>query len=60
MVAVKKPDGSVRLCGSYDLTVNKASKLERYPLPRVEELFAALAGGKKFTKIDLREAYLQL
>ena len=58
--AVKKADSSVRLCGCYDTTVNKASKLERYPLPRVDELFAAMAGGSKFTKIDLREAYLQL
>ncbi|XP_043200519.1 uncharacterized protein K02A2.6-like isoform X3 [Amphibalanus amphitrite] len=60
IVPVKKRDGSIRLCGSYDLTVNVASALETYPLPRVEELFAVLSGGAKFTKIDLKEAYLQL
>ena len=60
VVPVKKRDGSLRLCGSYDLTVNVASDLEVYPLPRVEELFAVLSGGVQFTKIDLREAYLQL
>ena len=60
IVPVKKRDGSIRLCGSYDLTVNVASELETYPLPRVEELFAVLSGGQKFTKIDLKEAYLQL
>ena len=60
VVPVKKASGALRLCGSYDLTINKASRLERYPLPKVEELFAALSGGKFFTKIDLRDAYLQL
>ena len=60
IVPVKRRDGSIRLCGSYDLTVNVASDLETYPLPRVEELFAVLSGGQQFTKIDLREAYLQL
>ena len=60
VVPVKKASGGLRLCGSYDLTINKASLLERYPLPKVEELFAALSGGKFFTKIDLRDAYLQL
>ena len=59
VVPVKKRDGSVRLCGSYDVTVNVASPLERYPLPRVEELFTTLSGGRQFTKIDLAEAYLQ-
>ena len=60
VVPVEKKDGSVRLCGSYDMTVNVASPLERYPLPRVEELFTTLSGGAQYTKIDLAEAYLQL
>ena len=60
MVPVKKRDGTVRLYGSYDVTVNVTSPLERYPLPRVEELFNTLSGGARFTKIDLAEAYLQL
>ena len=60
VVPIKKSDGSLRLCGSYDLTINTASDLETYPLPRVEELFAVLSGGQKFTKIDLKEAHLQL
>ena len=32
----------------------------QYPLPQPEELFAALAGGKKFSKIDLSQAYTQI
>ena len=34
--------------------------MESYPLPRVEELFANLSGGKQFSKLDLAQAYLQL
>nr|XP_039254335.1 uncharacterized protein K02A2.6-like [Styela clava] len=61
MVTVLKVDQkSVRLCGSYDLTVNKASRLEQYPLPMVDELLTKFAGGEKFSVIDLKEAYLQI
>ena len=53
IVPVMKYDGRVRICGDYKVTVNLAAKLEKYPLPRIEELFASLAGGKLFTKLDL-------
>ena len=52
-----KSDGHVRICGDYKVTVNLAAK---YPLPHIEELFAFLAGGKLFTKLDLSHAYLQV
>ena len=55
-----KDDGTVRICGDYRLTVNQASLIDSYPLPRVEDLFAALSGGKRFTKLDLSHSYLQL
>ncbi|XP_064469539.1 uncharacterized protein K02A2.6-like [Ornithodoros turicata] len=32
----------------------------RYPIPRVAELFAKLSGGKKFSKLDLKDAYQQI
>ena len=57
---VIKRDGSVRLCGDYKLTVNSVAQNEVYPLPRIEELFAAVSGGKVFSKLDLSHAYLQL
>ena len=60
IVPVLKPDGSIRLCGDYKLTVNKVAKPDVYPLPRIEELFATLAGGKGFTKLDLAHAYQQI
>ena len=52
--------GSVRLCGDYKVTVNSIAHNEVYPLPRIEELFTAVAGGKIFSKLDLSHAYLQL
>ena len=55
-----KPDDTVRLCGDYKLTVNQISKLEQYPIPRIEDLFAILTGGQKFTKLDLSPAYHQI
>ena len=60
IVPVIKPDGGVRICGDYSVTVNAVSKLDSYPLPRAEELFAAMSGGMHFTKLDLSNAYLQL
>lgn len=60
VVPVEKSDGSIRICGDYRVTVNAVSKLENYPLPRVEDLFTAMSGGKLFSKLDLAHAYLQL
>ena len=60
IVPVVKQDGSVRVFGDYRLTVNRASKLDSYPLSRIEDLFTAMTGGEKFTKLDLQHAYQQL
>ena len=42
------------------MTVNQVLDVEQYPLPKPEDLFATLAGGKLFSKLDLSQAYLQL
>ena len=60
IVPVLKSDGRIRICGDFKLTTNKATNLEHYPLPRIEDLFARLSGGNSFTKLDLRDAYCQL
>ena len=60
-VTVLKADKrSVRLCGDFRLTINPVTKLDRYPIPKVEDLFAKLAGGRHFTMIDLSQAYQQI
>lgn len=60
VVPVVKGDGSIRVCGDFRMTVNAATLMERYPLPRVDDIFAKLNGGEVFTTLDLRQAYNQL
>ena len=60
VVPVLKQDGSIRLCGDYKLTVNRVAKLDTYPLPKIDDLLATLAGGSSFTKLDLSQEYQQV
>ncbi len=61
IVAVLKKDGkSVQICGDFKQTINPASKLDRYPIPKIQDLFSELSGGKSFTKLDLSQAYVQI
>ncbi|KAL4013261.1 hypothetical protein IC575_025423 [Cucumis melo] len=56
---VKKKDGSMRLWIDYR-ELNKVTVKNRYPLPRIEDLFDQLQGATMFSKIDLRSGYHQL
>ena len=58
--APPKKDGKVRICEDHKVTVNLYLDVDQHPPPRLEELFATLANGKAFTKIDLSQAYQQL
>lgn len=60
LVPVVRPDGKFRLCVDYKTTVNKVIEDVKYPIPRIEEVYAALQGGKRFTKLDFSQAYNQL
>ena len=48
-VPIVKPNGDLRICGDYSVTINKFSVMEQYPIPSLEELVSKLSGGKHFT-----------
>ena len=60
IVPVMKQDKSICICGDFKQTVNKVAKLDRYPLPRMEDSFSNLSSGTTFTKLDLSQAYQRL
>nr|GEZ93430.1 putative reverse transcriptase domain-containing protein [Tanacetum cinerariifolium] len=56
---MQETDGSFRMCINYR-ELNKLTVKNRYPLPRIDDLFEKLQGSRYFTKIDLRSDYHQL
>ena len=56
LVPVPK-DRQVPLCGDYKVILNLAMDVEQYLLPKPDDLFATLAGGNKFTVLDLSQGY---
>ncbi|KAL0544228.1 hypothetical protein IC582_019341 [Cucumis melo] len=56
---VKKKDGTLRLCIDYR-QLNKVTIRNKYPLPRINDLFDQLRGAALFSKIDIRSGYHQL
>ena len=56
---VEKKDGSQRMCVDYR-SLNEVTIKNKYPLPRIEDLFDQMKGARVFSKIDLRSGYHQL
>ncbi|BES95184.1 Hypothetical Protein NTJ_07993 [Nesidiocoris tenuis] len=60
IVPVLKPDGSIRICGDYRITLNPQLEATGNSLPKIDHLCANFCGGTVFSKIDLANAYQQL
>jgi hypothetical protein len=59
VIFVNKKDGSLQLC-IYYRDLNRATVKNRYPMPRIDDLFDQMKGAAIFSKIDLRSGYHQL
>ena len=57
---VPKPNGKVRITGDFKNTVNSQLCVNQYPLSNPDDLFASIAGGEKFSKLDGQDAYHQI
>uniref|UniRef100_A0A914HTM2 RNA-directed DNA polymerase n=1 Tax=Globodera rostochiensis TaxID=31243 RepID=A0A914HTM2_GLORO len=60
IVAVKKKSGAIRVCIDFSTGLNDRLELNRHPLPRPEDIFNAIHRASIFSKIDFKDAYLQV
>ena len=58
-VNIVKPNGDIRICGDFK-PLNRIMVVDQYPIPIPTEMFSSLAGGKLFSKIDMKDDYNQL
>ena len=57
---LSNPITVVRICGDFKVTLNPVLEVDQYPLPRIEDFSQRFPCGERFTKLDLRHAYLQM
>ncbi len=59
VIFAKKSDGSLRMCIDYR-ELNQQTKINRYPLPNIQDLFDLIGKAKYYTKLDLKSGYHQI
>ena len=57
---LKSDKKSVRICEDFKPTFNQARKVDKYPIPKIEDLFTSFKGGKTFSTLDMSQAYQQV
>ncbi|CAD6192992.1 unnamed protein product [Caenorhabditis auriculariae] len=60
IVAVKKANGTIRMCADFSTGLNDALMLHQHPLPTAEDVFNKLNGGQLYTQINFADAYLHI
>ena len=60
IVPIVKEDGTILICGEKKQRINQVAKLDNYPIPKIEDLYATLGEGMEFTRLDLSQAYQEL
>jgi len=60
VVPVIKPNGAVRLCGDFKVTLNPHLVTDTYPMPSIDDLQEKMSGGTLFSKLDLSRAFSQI
>ena len=51
IVSVPKPEGAIRICGDYKVTINPQLEVDQYLLPKPDTIFSTLSEGKFFQKL---------
>lgn len=60
LVVIPKSDGKIRLCADYKVTVNNQLRDNRYPIPKIEDIFNKMKNGKYYCTLDIFKAYLHV
>lgn len=59
IVPIFKSNGQIRICGDFKLTLNPFVIIDNYPLHTIDDIFTKLQGGKSFSELDLKHAFMQ-